>query len=352
MTGVDENLVPIENLENTEQPQPVKPKSNKGFTFLLVMIFLTWSGIAAGGFYAFTAYNDYNNKLKNMLEQSQKLQAKDQQIQELNSKIVDLEKKIGNISAPSHPNQSDNLPPPPPTLPNQRVENVPDNSATQTSDALTSTGLKDLNAKTAELEQKYNELAKTLQTNKDTKNVNNLLISAINLRDAIKSSQNFYKELGDLKSQISPDDEVNHSIAVLDKYSLTGIESEPILKQQFYAILDNIVNNIRKEKQDKTLWDQAEIYLSDVITIRKIGYSTVSKDPEDIVSRAAHDVQNSDFKSAIAEISTLHGNPAVIAKDWLNKSKAYIDAKDASEILYRKAVQSAGNANNNRDNHG
>ncbi len=197
-----------------------------------------------------------------------------------------------------------------------------------------SAGLNDVSDRTAFLEEKIDDVSEKLEKARLSTFSNNLVLSAVKLREAINNSVGFEKELKALKFFAGEDSELEYNISVLERNSKHGIARLDELRLDFESVSDEILNVTRKNKPDPTIIDQMVIKLSDIVQVRKIEADEKGNKNEDIIARAFKALKSSNVEKAIKEAENLRGDSKVLISPWLEKANSYVNTKDASEEIF------------------
>lgn len=388
--------------DNTEPVKKPKTKSYSGFFFLFSMIMFSWGAIVLGTGYIYHNYKDaidYALEFKKekkieraeekSIENKQQIASLTSKINEINAQIVELKaisensvkyieatlpprlpdeeaqkkaqeeeaKKLSNLTQ-KDPNfvppgielatptiVKTNEPPLPEIQYNQVVEKGKFEYMDYGKEEL-GAGIAEVSDRTTDLEEKVYNLTSSLERADNINSINLLVISAVNLKDAVKNSQRFDTEIETLRN-VADDQIIRENIDILEPHSKVGVKSYSALRDDFYDIIDDVLNASRKSKKELGLRDQLAVKFSNIISIRKIGEYTEGDETEDKLARVEGYLNKYNLRQAVEEMQTLEGLPAKIAQDWLDKATSLLESQNASEAIYQHISKIAREQKNN-----
>ncbi|PIR37636.1 MAG: hypothetical protein COV35_09075 [Alphaproteobacteria bacterium CG11_big_fil_rev_8_21_14_0_20_39_49] len=197
-----------------------------------------------------------------------------------------------------------------------------------------SAGLSDVSDRTAFLEEKIDIVSEQLEQAKLNAFSNNLVISAVKLREAVNNSVSFEKELRAFKFFAGEDSELKYNISVLEENSRNGIVNIQKLTKDFDDIADEILNVSRKSKDAPTAVDRLTLKLSNLVQIRKIEANENGNETEDIIARGIKALKNGNVEKAIEEAEKLTGDSRILISNWLKDANSFVESKKASEEIF------------------
>lgn len=332
----------------------------RGFNFLFGLIILTWIIMGSSIYMNISLTKKISEKA--MAEKSDaiamQLSSLDARVSSLESKIFQLvpnddPEKIAPPSMPDENEEKINEPviEAPEGAQNNSVEPYNKQAAHDLLDYEKNSimqGLSEVNDKTIQLEDKIFKLSEEMEKTKLRSNANNLLISAINLRDAVINSKSFDNELDALHNFSNEDPVILKNIDAIKQYARNGVPSIDSLYNDFDKIADNILNSARETKQNPTILDKTALKFSSIVSIRKIRSSDPEPESVDgIIAETDKYLKKADVKSAVKEMEKLNGHSALIAEKWINDAYVYINSRNASDDIYTYISRMAYNTENN-----
>ena len=159
------------------------------------------------------------------------------------------------------------------------------------------------------------------------------------MRDAVKESRKFDRELEELRNYSLGDNYIKNQIAILEKSAKYGIQDISSLNQEFSTVSEKILKNHRKEKPTKSLLDKVALNFSSVIHIRKVSGDEDSKKPEDLMALAGSYITSGNVESAINELNKLSSDDNAALSNWLEKATNYVKSHDASDAIFKYATR-------------
>jgi hypothetical protein len=197
-----------------------------------------------------------------------------------------------------------------------------------------SAGLNDVSDRTAYLEEKIDNVSEQVEKARLDNFSNNLVLSAVKLREAVNKSQSFESELKAFKFFAKDYEDLKYYISILEEHSKEGIVTFDKLQKDFDKISNEILNVSRKNKDNPTVIDKVTMKLSDLVKVRKIDSSSNSSQTDDILARAYKAIQNKNIEKAIREVESLEGEDKILISPWLEEANSYVDSKNASEEIF------------------
>ncbi len=163
------------------------------------------------------------------------------------------------------------------------------------------------------------------------------LLAVGQLRDALRTSKPYAKDLAALRGLVGADPEMT---AVLDQLQPTadgGVATQEDLSKDFGRLAPDIVRSA-VVGDGQSWWRQALYHLESVVSIRRVG-DTVPGDAVDaIVARAEGKIDDGDLPEAIAGLQALTGLPAQMASPWIAEAQQRVAADQAEADLTRLAI--------------
>jgi hypothetical protein len=196
-----------------------------------------------------------------------------------------------------------------------------------------------VNERTANLEKKLGEVADTLKKSEAGNDSNNLMLMAIHLRDAVRESKSFANEIESIRIAAKDDAQIEENLKILEKNSSHGIASIANLKVEFDQLASTILEDSKRNKENKTLVDKASLPLFSMVKVQKIEADAANNQPDDILARAYKHLLQDDLDGAISEAKTLPEEPKKMASEWIEKAESNIAARAASEKIFAYAAK-------------
>ncbi|MCE3231923.1 MAG: Mitochondrial inner rane protein [Rickettsiaceae bacterium] len=200
-------------------------------------------------------------------------------------------------------------------------------------------GISGINERTAILEAKIDEVSNKLDQADSNNLSNDMVLSAVRLRDAVRDSHNFSGELSTLHNLAENNAELTELLQGLDKYAQSGVPSVVTIKEEFDPIAHQILTLARSQKANPSLMDKVMIQLSSLVNVTKIDANAQGNQIEDVIARAYNDLIQDDLASAIKELSTLPADTKAIAKNWIEKAEGSLFARNAAEKIFLAVVK-------------
>lgn len=196
-------------------------------------------------------------------------------------------------------------------------------------------GLSEVSDRTVALEEKLFELQQKLEHNTVEQNTSQLIIAAVNLRDAVNNTRSFEHELEMLNLYSNEDPFIRQHVSVLETYSRLGVSNLSSLNEDFNDMADRILNLFRQKKEAPSLLDKAALHFSHFISVRKIGEENNGTDADDIVARAEADLHNHQLQSAIYELQQLDESLRPLVQAWISRANAMLESQEASDAILK-----------------
>ena len=136
-------------------------------------------------------------------------------------------------------------------------------------------------------------------------------------------------------SAVAPDDsDAQAALAKLEPLAASGVASLSSLQADFGATADAVVaaSNAGSGWIDQTLSS-----LEGLVSIRRVGSDVEGDTPEAVVARAEAALDAGDLSTAVNDVSSLTGDAATAAADWLAKARDRLDVDQALETLSARA---------------
>jgi hypothetical protein len=161
------------------------------------------------------------------------------------------------------------------------------------------------------------------------------VFSAVDLRDEVKRSSNYSKELNNLSFFAGKDEYILKRVATLDKFSRVGIASVKSIKEQCYINADKIAKHNLLENKSNNLINRFIFSLSHFVVVTKVNGQKNSGKVEDVLARACASVESGDLDFAISEVRTLSEPDRKLYAAWLQDAINYVDSINAAEEILR-----------------
>lgn len=153
-----------------------------------------------------------------------------------------------------------------------------------------------------------------------------------NLMRALEAGTPFSQEL-EAVSAFAPDDP---GIVTLQKVADEGVVSRADLRTQFEGLIDGILTAERQAGRDG-FWAKLIGNAMSLVTVRRTG--EVAGDTTDaIVARIEHLLEAGDFAAALQEGEALQGPAADVARPWLDRLRARLEAEWLIRDLSARAL--------------
>ena len=154
------------------------------------------------------------------------------------------------------------------------------------------------------------------------------------LREAAMSSGVFDQQLS-AASAVAPDDsDAKAALAKLEPLASSGVASLASLQADFGATADAVVaaSNAGSGWVDQTLSS-----LEGLVSVRRVGSDVEGDTPEAVVARAEAALDAGDLSTAVNDVSSLTGDAATAAADWLSQARDRLDVDQALQTLSARA---------------
>lgn len=324
-------------MTNNKKVNKKDTSSNKPLTFMLLA---TWTLFAAAGGYLYTNYQPKIERISSMEERVAELEKQLRFISDQSNMASLIEKQDSTGSSQSVEK------PEPQKLQNDNMEGLHSTFEylSYDHDPKKQT-LSEINNRTAALEKQISNLNAVIKSNNEDIKYGRFVISAIQLRDAIRSTKSFDRELDALKLFKTDQKEFQDNIMVLERYSRAGVPDMAKLKNDFDKIADKIVNTARQEKENPDAVDKIAMKFSSVVSIRKTG-DIQGTGGEEIIARAQNYLEHNNIESATKELQSLNGNAANVAKEWLDEANAMLITSQASDKIFNYVVNIVNQSKN------
>jgi ribosomal protein S16 len=211
-----------------------------------------------------------------------------------------------------------------------------------------------LNQSVAGLEQEANRLAQeisstatraakvaetvTLRQAEESK-AQALVLAAGQLRATLQSSRPFTGELSAVRAVNLQDPQVTAALKAIEPYAADGIPTEAQLNQQFSDVAGEIVRaGVLASGQSGQWWDKALSTASSLVSVRRTAGEIQGSGADAVTARAEQHIKASRLDEAVKELETLTGEPAAVAKPWIDDAKARLAANNAGALLTGQAI--------------
>ncbi len=163
------------------------------------------------------------------------------------------------------------------------------------------------------------------------------MVLAVNqLRDALRQSSTFVKELAMVKRLASDNEKMLEAINTLEPFAKNGVPTLTVLRVRFKETARDIVRaDVSYQQSDWT--DRLINRLRGLVTIRRLdGADGDSTDA--LVLRAEEKLNASDLAAAVTILEKLKDKPAEAAQKWLKDARTRLKSERALATLHVQAV--------------
>ena len=162
------------------------------------------------------------------------------------------------------------------------------------------------------------------------------------LRDALRGSGGYADELAAVRALAGDDPALAAPLATLARHAETGVATRAALRSRFSALADSLVRAAAVPPEGS--WLQRTLArLGSLVTVRRVG-EVAGETADAIVARAETRLEAGDFAAAVAEVETLKGAPATLAKPWLDDARARLAVDRAVAALAARGAVALGGA--------
>jgi hypothetical protein len=166
-----------------------------------------------------------------------------------------------------------------------------------------------------------------------------LVLAAGQLRAALQSSRPFSGELSAVRAVNLQDAQVVSALKAIEPYAADGIPTETQLSQQFSDVAGEIVRaGVIATGQTGQWWDKALSTASSLVSVRRTAGDIQGSGADAVTARAEQYMKAGRLDEAIKELETLSGEPAAVAKPWIDDAKARLAANNAGALLTGQAI--------------
>jgi hypothetical protein len=166
-----------------------------------------------------------------------------------------------------------------------------------------------------------------------------LVLAAGQLRATLQSSRPFTGELSAVRAVNLQDPQVVSALKAIEPYAADGIPTEAQLNQQFSDVAGEIVRaGVLASGQSGQWWDKALSTASSLVSVRRTAGEIQGSGADAVTARAEQHIKASRLDEAVKELETLTGEPAAVAKPWIDDAKARLAANNAGALLTGQAI--------------
>ena len=165
------------------------------------------------------------------------------------------------------------------------------------------------------------------------------VLAAAQLRDALRLSAPFERELAALVRLAGADAELAAALDGLSPHAAAGVPTREALRDRFPQIARAVASAGAGDGEEGWLAGVRR-RLSDVVTVRPVGGDTLGQGPGAIAARAEALVEAGDLAGALDELEALSGRAAAAAADWRRDAQARRAAEDALRLLGARVLDS------------
>jgi hypothetical protein len=166
-----------------------------------------------------------------------------------------------------------------------------------------------------------------------------LVLAAGQLRAALQSSRPFSGELSAVRAVNLQDPQVVGALKEIEPYAADGIPTETQLSQQFSDVAGEIVRaGVIATGQAGQWWDKAISTASSLVSVRRTAGDIQGSGADAVTARAEQYMKAGRLDEAVKELETLTGEPAGVAKPWIEDAKARLAANNAGALLTGQAI--------------
>ena len=166
-----------------------------------------------------------------------------------------------------------------------------------------------------------------------------LVLAAGQLRATLQSSRPFSGELSAVRAVNLQDPEVVSALKAIEPYAADGIPTEAQLSQQFSDVAGEIVRaGVLASGQSGQWWDKALSTASSLVSVRRTAGEIQGSGADAVTARAEQHMKTGRLDEAVKELETLTGEPAAVAKPWIDDAKARLAANNAGALLTGQAI--------------
>ncbi|GEO38271.1 hypothetical protein GGE65_001954 [Skermanella aerolata] len=166
-----------------------------------------------------------------------------------------------------------------------------------------------------------------------------LVLAAGQLRAALQSSRPFSGELSAVRAVNLQDQQVVGALKEIEPYAADGIPTEAQLNQQFSDVAGEIVRaGVIATGQAGQWWDKAISTASSLVSVRRTAGDIQGSGADAVTARAEQYMKAGRLDEAVKELETLTGEPAGVAKPWIEDAKARLAANNAGALLTGQAI--------------
>ena len=165
------------------------------------------------------------------------------------------------------------------------------------------------------------------------------VLAAAQLRDALRLSAPFERELAALVRLAGADAELTAALDGLSPHAAAGVPTREALRDRFPQVARAVASAGAGDGEEGWLAGVRR-RLSDVVTVRPVGGDTLGQGPGAVAARAEALVEAGDLAGALDELEALSGRAAAAAADWRRDARARRAAEDALRLLGARVVDS------------
>jgi hypothetical protein len=157
------------------------------------------------------------------------------------------------------------------------------------------------------------------------------------LRDALRSSAPFQREMTALQAAVQEDRELRDVLAPLAQHASTGVPTADALRRDFSQVARRVAS--AGSGGDETGWLGGVMRrLSNIVTVRPVGEAAEGNDAGATVARAEARLEAGNLAGAVAALGGLQGPAAEAARPWLERARARLAAQRALSTLNARAT--------------
>jgi hypothetical protein len=166
-----------------------------------------------------------------------------------------------------------------------------------------------------------------------------LVLAAGQLRATLQSSRPFTSELSAVRAVNLQDPQVTSALKAIEPYAADGIPTEAQLNQQFSDVAGEIVRaGVLASGQSGQWWDKALSTASSLVSVRRTAGEIQGSGADAVTARAEQHIKAGRLDEAVKELETLTGEPAAVAKPWIDDANARLAANNAGALLTSQAI--------------
>lgn len=164
-----------------------------------------------------------------------------------------------------------------------------------------------------------------------------LVVAVGQLREALRTSEPFGRELEVVESLAEGDARVAAAVAEISAFAEGGVATGEELRARFPSVANAVVQASRTPEEGDWM-DEALSRAASVVTVRPTGADVAGDEPKAVVARGEARLEAGDLKGAVAELNALAGPPRAAAQTWLDDARARLTAERALKDLHAHVV--------------